>query len=241
MINYFLIYYKYEYKPLDISYSNLIQFRLIKEPLYNMNIFAITKYMDKLYNNIIHENICKICFCKKEESCSINCNCHIKLQNSINLINKIKNRIANYKTITNKDNNSFIEEKNKINDRNIRIIIKKVKRTSADKARNKNENSEQSSDSKNSVSHDIDIFQKMNAGVESIINKVKINKAFKDFNLSKKKQIERTCTEFNGEIKQKKLYNDPSDFGYYNVKNHFTTPDKKSSAFFFDKNLFNEK
>ena len=82
-----------------------------------MNIFSITKYMDKLYNNIIHENICKICFCKKEESCSINCNCHIKLQNSINLINKIKDRIANYKIINNKDNNSFIEENNKITDR----------------------------------------------------------------------------------------------------------------------------
>ena len=241
LINYFLLYYKYEYKPLDISYSNLIQFRLIKEPLYNMNIFSITKYMDKLYNNIIHENICKICFCKKEESCSINCNCHIKLQNSINLINKIKDRIANYKIINNKDNNSFIEENNKITDRNIRIIIKKVKRTSADKVRNKNDNSEPSSDSKNSISNDIDIFQKMNAGIESIINKVKINKAFKDFNLSKKKQIERTCTEFNGEINQKKLYNDPSDFGCYNVKNHFTTPDKKSSAFFFEKKLFNEK
>lgn len=79
----------------------------------------------------------------------------------------------------------------------------------------------------------------MNAGIESIINKVKINKAFKDFNLSKKKQKERTCTEFNGEIKKNKIYNDPSDFGYYNVKNHFTTPGKECS--FFEKKLINEK
>ena len=35
-------------------YYNLIQFRLIKEPLINLNIFAITKYMDELYFNIIH-------------------------------------------------------------------------------------------------------------------------------------------------------------------------------------------
>ena len=244
LINYFLLYYKYEFKPVDNSYLNMIQFRLIKEPLYNMNVFSITKYMDKLYYNIIHGNICKTCFCKKEESCSINCNCHIKQLNSINLINKIKNRITHYKynNENNKDNNSYIEEKNnKSNDKNIRIIIKKVKRTSADKARNKNDNSEPSSDSKNSTSNEYDIFQKMNAGIDSIINKFKINRAFKDFSLNKKKQIERTCTEFNGENKNKKEYNETSYIGTYNVKNHFTTPDKKSSSFLFEKKLFNEK
>ena len=243
LINYFLLYYQLEYKPLENSYLNMIQFRLIKEPLYNMNIFSITKYMDKLYNNIIHGNICKTCFCKKEESCSINCNCHISLQNSINLINKIKNRISHYKSVNdnNKDNNSYIEEKSKYNERNIRIIIKKVKRTSADKTRTKNNNSEESSDSKNSNSHEIDVFQKMNVGIESIINKVKINRAFRDLNCERKKQIERTCTEFNGEIKKKKVYNETLESGYYNLKNHFTTPDKKSCSFLFEKKLLNEK
>ena len=238
LINYFLIYYRFEYKPIDIDYINLIQFRLIKEPLNNMNIFSITKYMDKLYYNIIHGNICKNCFCKKEESCSINCNCHIKLQKSINLINRLKNWISHHKSINeNKDNNSFIEERPKNYERNIRIIIKKVKRTSADRSRTAN-NSGQNSDSKNSNSNDIDIFQKMNEGIESIINKVKINKAFKDINLERKKQIDRTCTEFNGEMKQKKVYSDTLESGYYSVKNHFATPNKKYSTFLFEKKLF---
>ena len=243
LINYFLLYYKYENKSLDNNYFNMIQFRLIKEPLYNMNIFAITKYMDVLYNNIIHKNICKNCFCKNGESCSINCNCHIKQQNSINLINKIKNRITHYKSSNdsnnNKDNNSFLEEKNKINDRNIKITIKKVKRGNAlDTTKTRYDNSEQSSDSKNSNSNDLDIFQKLNTGVQSIINKVKINKAFKDFSLNKKKIMDRTCTEINGIKNQTKSYNE----GLYNVKKHFTTPDKRScSSFIIEKKLFNEK
>ena len=243
LINYFLLYYKYENKSLDNNYFNMIQFRLIKEPLYNMNIFAITKYMDVLYNNIIHKNICKNCFCKNGESCSINCNCHIKQQNSINLINKIKNRITHYKSSNdsnnNKDNNSFLEEKNKINDRNIKITIKKVKRGNAlDTTKTRYDNSEQSSDSKNSNSNDIDIFQKLNTGVQSIINKVKINKAFKDFSLNKKKIMDRTCTEINGIKNQTKSYNE----GLYNVKKHFTTPDKRScSSFLIEKKLLNEK
>ena len=239
LINYFLLYYKYENKPIDNNYFNLIQFRLIKDPLYNMNIFSITKYMETLYNNIIHGNICKTCFCKIGESCSINCNCHIRQQNSINLINKIKNKITHHKSFneSNKENNSFLEEKNKHTQRNIRIIIKKVKRTSADTTRTRYDNSEQSSDSKNSYSNEIDIFQKMNAGIESIINKVKINKAFKDFNLNKKKKIDRTTTEFNGLINQTKIYSDGID----KVKNHFTTPNKKNSSFLIEKKLLNEK
>ena len=93
-------------------------------------------------------------------------------------------------------------------------ISKKLKRTNADTTKTRYDNEEQSTESKNSNSNEIDIFQKMNAGVQSIINKVKINKAFKDFNLSKKKKIDRTCTEFNGIINQTKIYND----GYDNVK-----------------------
>ena len=239
LISYFLLYYKYENKPVDNNYFNLIQFRLIKEPLYNMNIFAITKYMEILYNNIIHGNICKSCFCKIGESCSIICNCHIRQQNSINLINKIKNKITHHKSFnnSNKENNSFLEEKSKNTQRNIRITIKKVKRTSADTTRTRYDNSEQSSDSKNSYSNEIDIFQKMNAGIESIINKVKINKAFKDFNLCKKKKIDRTTTEFNGLINQNKIYSDGID----NVKNHLLTPNKKNSTFLIEKKLLNEK
>ena len=238
LINYFLLYFKYEYKPIDNSYLNMIQFRLIKEPLYNMNIFSITKYMETLYNNIMHDNICKTCFCKKGESCSIKCNCHIKEQNSINLINKIKNRITHNKSFNEptKDNNSFIDEKNKQNERNIRIIIKKIKRTGDDNKKSRyNNNDEQSSDSKASNSIDLDIFQKMNAGVQSIINKVKINKAYRDFNNSKKKKIDRTTTEIVGVTKKKKEYNE----GLYNVNNHFTTPDKKSCSFLIEKKLLN--
>ena len=241
LINYFLLYFKYENKSLDNNYFNLIQFRLIKEPLYNMNIFGITKYMDILSNNIIQKKICKNCFCKNGESCSINCNCHIKQQNSINLINTIKNRITHYKSSNdfNRDNNSFLDEKNKINDRNIKITIKKVKRGNAlDTTKTRYDNSEQSSDSKNSNSNDIDIFQKLNTGVQSIINKVKINKAFKDFSLNKKKIMDRTCTEFNGMKNQTKLYNE----GLNGVKNHFTTPDKRScSSFLIKKKLLNDK
>ena len=77
----------------------------------------------------------------------------------------------------------------------------------------------------------------MNAGIESIINKVKINKAFKDFNLNKKKKIDRTTTEFNGLINQTKIYSDGID----KVKNHFTTPNKKNSSFLIEKKLLNEK
>ena len=69
LINYFFFYYKLKYKLLEDHYYNLIQFRLIKEPLFSFNIFTITKYMEELYYNITHENICKSCFCKTDENC----------------------------------------------------------------------------------------------------------------------------------------------------------------------------
>ena len=126
-------------------------------------------------------------------------------------LNENKNDNINEPT---KDNNSFIDEKNKQNERNIRIIIKKIKRTGDDNIKPRyNNNEEQSSDSKASNSIDLDIFQKMNAGVQSIINKVKINKAYRDFNNSKKKKIDRTTTEIVGVTKKKKEYNE----GLYNV------------------------
>ena len=250
LINYFLIYYSIEYKALDTNYFNMIQFRLIKEPLKNMNIFSITKYMNDLYNSIIHNNICKNCFCKLEESCFINCNCHIKKKNSINLINRIKNRmtrIAHNKSFNDtKNETSFFEEKNKYNERNIKITIKKIKKISADNSRIGRNNFEGSIDSKNSNDKDIDIFQKINTGIESLINKVKINKAFKDFNINKKKKIVRTATEFtclNSKINARNNDFGPSFADSENNnfnKNNYTTPDKKSYALFIEKKLLNK-
>ena len=50
--------------------------------------------------------------------------------------------------------------------------------------------------------------------------------------------MDRTCTEINGIKNQTKSYNE----GLYNVKKHFTTPDKRScSSFLIEKKLLNEK
>ena len=214
LINYYFLYYKIEFKLLeDKNYYNLIQFRLIKEPLLNMNIFTITKYMDELYYNIIHENICKKCFCKIDEQCSINCNCHIKVNNSIKLINRIKNKVSQNQNIKLFHIESPKNTDNQKEKTNIRIIIKKVKRSSADIIRcQKSNNSEDSNEY--CSSSDIDIFQKMNTGIKSLINKVKINKAFKDFNQSKKNRkslikIGRIFTENEDLNKKKKKKDNP--------------------------------
>ena len=46
----------------------------------------------------------------------------------------------------------------------------------------------------------------MNTGIKSLINKVKINKAFKDFNQNKKnKNIGKTFSEFGDKIKNEKV------------------------------------
>ena len=218
LINYYFLYYKIIYNLCeDKNYNNLIQFRLIKDPLLNMNVFSITKYMDELYNDIIHDNICKKCFCKKKESCSINCNCHIKNNNAINLINKIKynvnqnNKLFYITSPKNKENSKILDSFNQKEKSNIRIVIKKVKRSSADIIRCKFNNLEESNEC--CSSSDIDIFQKMNTGIKSLINKVKINKAFKDFNQNKKNKknmikIGRIYTE-TGDSKIKKKNDNP--------------------------------
>ena len=254
LIEYYLLYYKIEYKLTnEHQYYNLIQFRLIKEPLHIFNIFSITKYMDELYYNIIHDYICNKCFCKINENCSINCNCHIKVNNSIKLINKIKNKINHNKSF-NQESSENYDSINQKEPRNIRIIIKKVKRTNADIIRTKLNSMEESSEV--CSSSDIDVFQKMNTGIKSLINKVKINKAFKDFNQNKKNKnsmikIGRACSEFGDNAIYKKK-NDMPIFDnieqtknhtiFYNIKSdHNATPEKKIYSFKIGKNIFNEK
>ena len=79
--------------------------------------------MDELYFVIIHNNLCKKCFCKIDEYCSLNCNYHIKINNSLNLINKIKNKINQ-----NKSFNIESEKKKKIQ-KNSSLLIKKKRET----------------------------------------------------------------------------------------------------------------
>ena len=211
--------------------------------------------MDELYFNIIHNNICKKCYCKIDENCSINCNCHMKINNSINLINKIKNKISHNKSFNiesskkeNLENYDFINQKEK---RNIKIIIKKIKRSSADIIRNRNNNLEESNEVCNS-NNDIDVFQKMNTGIKSLINKVKINKAFKDFNQIKKNKnsmikIARTLSEFGEKKKNDNTISDNNEhFQYstlfYNIKNdNSPTPEKKIYSFNINNKIFGEK
>ena len=106
---------------------------------------------------------------------------------------------------------------------------------------------------------DIDIFQEMNTGIKSIINKVKINKAFRQFNHNKNKsniiKLGRIFTEFNdiSNIAKKKtdnhLLNNIDSNKYntlFNNYNHFKinkneSPEKKIYSFVTKKNLFNEK
>ena len=254
LINYFFFYYKVQYKLLEDNYYNLIQFRLIKEPLYIFNIFSITKYMEELYYNITHENICKACFCKTDENCSLNCNCHIKLNNSINLINKIKNKISHNKSfnmgrIKNEEISDILDISNQKEKTNIKITIKKIKRGSADNTRSRLCNNE---DSGLCSSNDIDIFQKMNTGIKSLISKVKINKAFKDFSQNKKNKqiknstkIDRTFTEISDNNNMKKKNSIPYIDNKYNtifcnIKDDII-PKKKVRTLKGIKNIFDEQ
>ena len=183
LINYFFTFYQQEKKHLDIIWNNLAQFRLIKEPIYNSNIFGITKYMDILYNNIINGNICKNCFCKTEEKCSIKCSCHSKINNTIDLINRIKNKFEKNKTTNSKDTSNVIVQNNFNEKVNVRFSIQKVKNKAKEINKNKKNNCESF---ETHYSNDIDVFQKMNTGVQSLINKFKINRAFKEINKSVK-------------------------------------------------------
>ena len=261
LINYYFLYYKIQYKLLNENYYNLIQFRLIKEPLYNLNIFSITRYMDELYYNFIHDNICKICFCKKNENCSINCNCHDKINNSINLINKIKHKISHNKSfnidfVKNEESCDLIDIKNQKEKRNIRKIIKRVKRGSADNTRIRTNNNEENIDL--CSSNEIDIFQKMNSGIKSLINRVKINKAFKDFNQNKKNKqfknrifkIERSYsglgeTDYLNKINNitsfNNIENSKYDTIFYCNKNDNASPEKKAHDIHSMKKIFYKK
>jgi hypothetical protein len=184
----------------------------------------------------------------------------MKLVNSNNLIEKIKNKINNSNKsfnndlLKNEDNSECIDSINQAEKRSIRIVIKKVKRSSADKIRCKYEDLDESNEI--CSSSDIDIFQKMNTGIKSLINKVKINKAFKDFSQYKKNKtsmmkIGRTFTEYEKPNYLKKK--DNNDFYdnienikfqtlFYNVKNENSiTPEKKIFSFKGKKKNFKEK
>ena len=125
---------------------------------------------------------------------------------------------------------------------------------SADMIRCKYNNLEESNEV--CSSSDIDIFQKMNTGIRSLINKVKINKAFKDFNQYKKNKnsmikIGRSFTEFEEPNVIKKKNNTPfydnierNKFQtlFYNVKNgNNTTPEKKILSIKIKKKNFKGK
>ena len=187
---------KIENKHINNNINNLIEYRLIKEPLKNQNIFTIIKYMDNLYENILNKNICLNCFCKQREKCGIGCSCHhsTNLKNITTKFNKYLPINRKNKTHTSSLSYSFDEinynynlnnaNKNNKNDdfeiisnfllydkifkRNIYYSINKV---------NKLNNSMDDSESS-----EIDIFQKMNEGSQSLKKKEMINKIFDEYN-----------------------------------------------------------
>jgi hypothetical protein len=170
----------------------------MKESLKNNNIFTIIRYSDDLYDNIINKNICNNCFCKKFEKCGNNCRCHghdsnlksdtrfkkvkftsqpkIKtysssLNYSFDEINSVHNKSRNLSKCN--DDYEIISNVllyDRIFKRNIYYTITKV-----DKLNNSMDDSQS----------EIDVFQKMNKGTESLIKKAIINKAFEDYNKEK--------------------------------------------------------
>jgi hypothetical protein len=178
--------------------NNLIKNRLMKEPLKDNNLFTIIRYTDALYDNIINKNICNNCFCKKFEKCGNNCRCHghdsnlksdtrfkkvkftsqpkIKtysssLNYSFDEINSIHNKSKNLSKCN--DDYEIISNVllyDRIFKRNIYYTITKV-----DKLNNSMDGSQS----------EIDVFQKMNKGTESLVKKAMINKAFEDYNKEK--------------------------------------------------------
>mgnify|MGYP002624048540 CR=1 FL=1 len=176
--------------------NNLIQHRLMKEPLKDNNIFTIIRYSDALYDNIINKNICNKCFCKKFEKCGNNCQCHDSNLKSDVRFKKVKfTSQPKIKTYSSSLNYSFDEinsihnkSKNlsKCNDdyeiiSNVLLYDRIFKRniyytiTKVDKLNNSMDDSQS----------EIDVFQKMNKGTESLIKKAMINKAFEDYNKEK--------------------------------------------------------
>ena len=197
LLSKFIIYcLKIEKKHLNKNINNLIEYRLIKEPLKNQNIFTIIKYMDLLYENIINKSICLYCFCKDRENCRIGCSCHhstnlnnITTKFSKYLPNKRRNKTHTTSLSYSFDNiNYYIcDSKNNINEdieiinnfflydrifkRNVYYNINKV---------NKLNNSMDESESS-----EIDVFQKMNEGSQSLIKREMINKIFDEYTKEK--------------------------------------------------------
>jgi hypothetical protein len=176
--------------------NNLIQNRLMKEPLKDNNIFTIIRYSDALYDNINNKNICNNCFCKKNEKCENNCRCHDSNLKSDIRFKKVKfTSQPKIKTYSSSLNYSF-DEINSIHNKsrnlskcnddyeiisNVLLYDRIFKRniyytiTKVDKLNNSMDDSQS----------EIDVFQKMNKGTESLVKKAMINKAFEDYNKEK--------------------------------------------------------
>ena len=106
LANYILNYFYNEKKFTNIN-INLIKERLSKSPLIYRTQSNIKNYMNDLHKDIIENKICRNCFCKLEETCDINCPCHIKGNPQIN---KPKGGISIYRQKINK-----IIKENKMN------------------------------------------------------------------------------------------------------------------------------
>ena len=106
LANYILNYFYNEKKFTNIN-INLIKERLSKSPLIYRTQSNIKYYINDLHKDIIENKICNNCFCKLEETCDINCPCHIKGNPQMN---KHKGGISIYRQKINK-----IIKENKMN------------------------------------------------------------------------------------------------------------------------------
>ena len=197
LVNFICTYIKLEHNfIINDDINNLIQNRLKKEPLKDNNIFTIIRYSDALYDNIINKNICNKCFCKKNEKCGNNCRCHDSNLKSDGRFKKVKfTSQPKIKTYSSSLNYSF-DEINSIHNKsrnlskcnddyeiisNVLLYDRIFKRniyytiTKVDKLNNSMDDSQS----------EIDVFQKMNKGTESLVKKAMINKAFEDYNKEK--------------------------------------------------------
>ena len=152
--------------------------------------------MDLLYENIINKSICHNCFCKNKENCGVGCGCHhsTNLNNIIKKFNKYLPNKCRNKTHTTSLSYSFedinyymCDSKNNKNDaieiinnfflydilfkRNVYYNINKI---------NKLNNSMDDSESS-----EIDVFQNMNKGSQSLIKRKMINKIFDEYTKEK--------------------------------------------------------
>ena len=214
LLNFICAYLKIEHNLIiNNNTNNLIEYRLIKEPLKDHNIFTIIRYLDMLYDDILNKNICNNCFCKSREKCEIGCSCHhsdnfknkSKQKSKISDIQKRKIKthslVLSYSFDDINNNNNLYNNKNddieiisnvllydKIFKRNIYYSINKV-----DKLNNS---------MSDSIS-EIDVFQKMNEGTQSLIKKEMINKIFDEYKKDKYNNImNNTMNIFGGEDNQ---------------------------------------